>query len=339
MEVADEIPFVSPIAKIYDQSQRVEGEGALSLSNCTYKTLAFCSKTKKMASSPLNQKSNFHARSNSLPSRPHPLVAQINEHLCRLKSNKSASSSSLSMARNLSCLTDLYKLVDNLLQLPITQKSLAQRCNDEQVNKLLNGSLKLLDVCGEAKGALLQAKEDTKQLQSILRRRRGDEAGFTNEAKQYLASRKKAKKLINKSLKACKFSFAQLENDGEATFSMLRELGGVTFTVFESLFSYICGTKMESKSTNWSLVSKLMSSKHVTCEGEAMYTNEFEKLDAVLCALIGNKTRKSGKMSIDDAQLELQKLESSIQGLEDAVECLLRLLIKTRVSVLNILSH
>ncbi|GMI88017.1 hypothetical protein like AT2G17070 [Hibiscus trionum] len=289
-----------------------------------------------MASTALNQKSNFHARSNSLPSRPHPLVTQIDEHLCRLKSNESASSS---MTRNLSGLRDLYELVDSLLQLPVTQKSLAQQCNDKQVTELLNGSLKLLDVCGVAKDALLQAKEDTIQLQSILRRRRGNEVGLTIEAKEYLASRKKAKKLINKSLKACESGFAQLENDGEATFSMLREVEGAAFRAFECLFSYISGTKMESKSTKWSLVSKLMSSKRVTCEGEATETNEFERVDAVLCTLIDNKTRKSGKISSDGAQIELQKLESSIQDFEDGVECLQRLLIKTRVSVLNILSR
>lgn len=50
-----------------------------------------------------------------------------------------------------------------------------------------------------------------------------------------------------------------------------------------------------------------MSSKRVTHEGEATETNEIEKMDAVLCTLIGNKTRKSGKMSHDDAQIELQK--------------------------------
>ncbi|KAK5842117.1 hypothetical protein PVK06_004446 [Gossypium arboreum] len=87
-----------------------------------------------MASSTLNQKSNFHARSNSLPSRPHPLVTQIGEHLCRLKYNESASSSSSSMSQKLSGLRDLYELVDNLLQQPLTQKSLAQQCNDKQIN-------------------------------------------------------------------------------------------------------------------------------------------------------------------------------------------------------------
>ncbi|MBA0703087.1 hypothetical protein Goari_022585 [Gossypium aridum] len=37
---------------------------------------------------------------------------------------------------------------------------------------------------------------------------------------------------------------------------MLGEVQRVAFTVFESLFSHINGTKMESKSTNWSLLSK-----------------------------------------------------------------------------------
>ncbi|XWS55161.1 hypothetical protein CRYUN_Cryun10bG0151200 [Craigia yunnanensis] len=290
-----------------------------------------------MASSPLNQKSNFHARSNSLPSRPHPLIPQIDEHLCRLKSNEADSSSSPSIDEKLSGLRDLYELVDSLLQLPLTQKSLAKQCYDKQVNELLNGSLKLLDVCGVAKDALLQAKEDTQKLQSILRRRRDDGAGFTNEAKEYLASRKKAKKLINKSLRYLK-SKCNLENDVEATFSMLREVEGVTLTLFESLLSYISGTKMQPKSTNWSLVSKLMHSKRVTCEGEATETNEFERVDAVLCTLISHKTRISSNTSTENAQIELQKLESSIQELE-GVECVLRLLIKTRVSVLNILSY
>ncbi|KAH1122743.1 hypothetical protein J1N35_005903 [Gossypium stocksii] len=182
-----------------------------------------------------------------------------------------------------------------------------------------------------------RGKEDTQQLQSILRRRRGDEASFTYEAEEYLASSKKEKKLRNKSLKACKCSFALLENDAEAAFSMSREVQGVAFTVFESLFSHINGTNMESKLTNWSLLSKSMSSKRITHEGETTKTSEFKKVDAILCTL--NKTRKSSKMSIDNAQIELQKSESSIQDLEDGVGSLLRLLVKTRFYVLNILSH
>ncbi|KAK8714433.1 hypothetical protein V6N13_149625 [Hibiscus sabdariffa] len=226
----------------------------------------------------------------SLPSRPHPLIPQIDEHLCRLKSNKAAISSS-SIIEKLNGLRDLYELVDSLLQLPSTQNSLAQSYNDKE---LLNGSLRLLDVCGLAKDALLQAKEDAQQLQSVFRRRRGDDA---------------------------------------ATFAMLKDVEGVTFSVLQSVFRYITVSVPEPNSTNWSLVSKLMRSKRITCEERASGSNEFERLTATLCSLIGSNTKT------EKAQVELQNLESSIRDVEGDVECLMRLLIKTRVSILNILSH
>ncbi|MBA0636130.1 hypothetical protein Godav_028816, partial [Gossypium davidsonii] len=162
-----------------------------------------------------------------------------------------------------------YELVDNFLQPPLRKKSLAQQYNEKQINKLLDGFLKLLDVCGVAKDALLQAKEITQQLQSILRRRKCDETGFTYETKEYLALSNKAKKLRNKSLKACKCGFALLESDVEAAFSMLGEVQGVAFTVFESLCSHINGTEIESKLTNWSLLSKVMCSKTHNTRGRS----------------------------------------------------------------------
>ncbi|KAK8561208.1 hypothetical protein V6N13_149623 [Hibiscus sabdariffa] len=282
-----------------------------------------------MDSSALNQKSSFHARSKSLPSRPHPLIPQIDEHLCRLKSNEAATSTS-SITGRLNGLRDLYELVDSWLQLPSTQNSLAQSCND---NELLNGSLRLLDVCGLAKDALLQAKEDAHQLQSVFRRRRGDDVGFKIDAKAYLASRKKANKLINKSLKDLKISKCGAHNDVEATFAMLKDVEGVTSSVLESLFRYITVSVPKPKSSNWSLVSKLMHPKRVTCEGRASVSNEFYRVNTMLCSLIGSKTKT------EKAQVELQNLESSIRDVEGDAECLMRLLIKTRVSILNILSH
>ncbi|KAL4353154.1 hypothetical protein GQ457_06G001800 [Hibiscus cannabinus] len=205
-----------------------------------------------------------------------------------LKSNGVATSSSSSITEKLNGLRDLYELVDSWLQLPSTKNSLAQSCND---NELLNGSLRLLDVCGLAKDAFLQAKENTQQLQSVFRKRRAmmpDSQMFAN---------------------------------------------GVTFAVLESLFHHITVSVPEPKSTNWSLVSKLMHPRRVTREGRASGSNEFERVNTMLCSLIGSKTM------IENVQVELQNLESSIRDVEGDVECLMRLLIKTRVSILNILSH
>ncbi|KAE8687027.1 Detected protein of unknown function [Hibiscus syriacus] len=185
-----------------------------------------------------------------------------------LKSNEAATSSS--STEKLIGLRDLYDLVDGWLQLPSTQNFIVQNSND---NELLNGSLRLLDVCGLAKDALLQTKEDIQQLQSVFRRRRGDDAGLTNEAKAYLASRKRQAS-NNKSLRDLKISKCGARNDVETAFSMLRDAEGVTFSVLESVLSYMTASMPEPKLTNWSLVSKLLHSKRVTFEERASATND-----------------------------------------------------------------
>ncbi|KAK8320452.1 hypothetical protein V6Z11_A12G038900 [Gossypium hirsutum] len=137
---------------------------------------------------------SYHARSNSLPSRQHPIVSQIDENLNRLRASQSASTSS-SIGHNLCGLQDLHECVDVLLQFPLTQQALDQEKRREMVEELLDGSLMLLDLCTTAKDALLQTKECTRELQSILRRRRGAE-GLANDFRKYLTSRKAMKKEI-----------------------------------------------------------------------------------------------------------------------------------------------
>src|ERR1044072_9456104 len=100
-----------------------------------------------MASSSLNTKTSFHARSNSLPSRPHPIILQCNEHLERLRSPHETSSSSSLLSHKLGALQDLHECVEKLVQLPLTQEALQESCVNDG---LLDGSLRLLDVCTTA---------------------------------------------------------------------------------------------------------------------------------------------------------------------------------------------
>ncbi|KAL7237285.1 hypothetical protein ACSBR2_003553 [Camellia fascicularis] len=150
-----------------------------------------------MASSPLRSKLIYHARSVSLPSRPHPLIPQVNEHLS-------------SVGNKLSSLKDM-----------------------------------LLDVCAAAKDVSSQTKQDVQGLLSVLRRRRE-----TNYFSGYLASRMKAKKAIQKSLKDLKS--IKSKNTGLASDKdcktleivvLLNEVEATTVGVFESLLSYVAGTK------------------------------------------------------------------------------------------------
>ncbi|TYH94353.1 hypothetical protein ES332_A12G035900v1 [Gossypium tomentosum] len=211
---------------------------------------------------------SYHARSNSLPSRQHAIVSQIDENLNRLRASQSASTSS-SIGHNLSGLQDLHECVDVLLQFPLTQQALDQEKQREMVEELLDGSLMLLDVCTTAKDALLQTKECTRELQSILHRRRGAE-GLANDFRKYLTSRKAMKKEIFKALKNLKHIQNKLSTPGEngAVISVLRDVEAVTISVLESVLCFISGPEAESKSSRWPLDSKLMHQKKVMYEEE-----------------------------------------------------------------------
>ncbi|KAG6763050.1 hypothetical protein POTOM_033582 [Populus tomentosa] len=132
-----------------------------------------------MASSS-NQKTGFHARSNSFPSRLNPVITQLDEHLCRSRASEGACTSS-SLGGKLSSLQDLHDCVNKLLFLPLNQQAIAQENNGKLIEELLDGSFQVLDLCNTAKDALLQTKESVHELQSILRSRGCVETGLTIE--------------------------------------------------------------------------------------------------------------------------------------------------------------
>ncbi|XP_039016777.1 uncharacterized protein LOC120147473 [Hibiscus syriacus] len=291
-----------------------------------------------MASSPLNVQPPFHARSNSLLSRQHPITSQIDENLHRLRASQSASTSS-SIAHQLNCLQELYDSVDMLLQLPLSQQALVQEQQRKWVEELLDGSLMLLDVCGTAKDVMLQTKECTQKLQSILRRRRVE--GLANEVRKYLTSRKAVRKAICKALKNLKhmenkLSCSSFNKDSEsgAMINNLKQVEAATARLLESLLSFISGPETDSKSSRWSLVSKTMHQKRVMCEQEEQKTNGTANAEATLRSFI-----KSGKTKhVENLQNELQNSEMCIQDLDEGLESFFRRLIKARVTVLNILN-
>ncbi|XP_031259271.1 uncharacterized protein LOC116117373 [Pistacia vera] len=278
---------------------------------------------------------SYHTRSNSFPSRRHPITSEVDQHLCRLRDSQSTSTSSSSISHQILGLQNLHDCVDQLLQLSMSQQALAQDQKKQSVDELLNGSLRLLDICSIAKDALLQTKESVQGLQSIFRRRRGDDLELTIEVKKYLTSRKTVKKTIQKALKNLKGLKHRSSSpicEEQEMISMLKEVDSVTFNVIESLLSLILGPRASSKLSSWSVVSKLiMQPKQVACEETD--PNEFEEVDAELSTLLNKKS------TCENIKIQLQELESSIQDLEDGLESLSRRLIKTRVSLLNILNN
>ncbi|KAK2660862.1 hypothetical protein Ddye_007395 [Dipteronia dyeriana] len=95
--------------------------------------------------------------------------------------------------------------------------------------------------------------------------------------------------------------------------------------MFKSLMSFVYPIKARSKCTGWSLVSKVIHSKRVYC-GEEM--DNLEKVDFSLDALIRNK-KSIDVMKLQKAQKGSEELESTMQEIEEGLECVFRFLIKT----------
>ncbi|XP_057440458.1 uncharacterized protein LOC130732424 [Lotus japonicus] len=272
-----------------------------------------------MAFPETNSKISLHIRSNSLPSSPHPLLSEVEEHLQRLKDTSSVS-------HKLNGLLDLHDCIDRLLQLPIKPQELARECNEKRVDDTLEGSLKLLDICSELKDFLLMSKEIMYELQSVIRRRRNGETGLKVEGAKYLTSRKKLNKVIRKSLGNLKAMKHECVEDGTSfMISILKEAEQVTVSSLESMLMLICD---QPKHRRWSTISKMLQPKRVACDSQESETSEFEKVDAAL---------KSS--SFEHFQSHAENLEMCIQDLEIGVEQLSRKLIRNRVSQLNIFNH
>ncbi|CAL5205621.1 unnamed protein product [Lathyrus oleraceus] len=293
-------------------------------------------------SSPLNTKSNLHGRSISLPSRPHPLFLECNQHLeTLLKSSNDTSSSSL-LCHKIDGLRGLIECVENLIQLPLTQDAIHHDHNQENwVNNLLDGSLRLLDVCSAAKDAVIHTKECTRELQSIIRRR-GCGTEVTAEAKKFPTSRKVVKKAISKALrnrkvntKSCNMLSTNKDHQTVALIRLLQDVEVATLSTFQTILQFISGTT-QSKSNSWGSISKLTQPKRVAC---SLLTDEseFAQVDVALQCFVFSKTRKVE--GINDLQNHLEKTESCILDLEEGLEFLFRRLIKIRVSLLNTLNH
>ncbi|CBI38480.3 unnamed protein product, partial [Vitis vinifera] len=254
-----------------------------------------------------------HVRSISLPSRSHPTTLKIQEELYKLRKWEASSTSTLGTIHNgLSGMEELYKCLDDLLSLQSTQQAISHHQHEKWVEELLDESVSLLDVCCNTRDVISQFKENVGDLQSALRRRKGDlciESSINN----YIRSRKKMNKDAKKLLAAMK----KMDNKAGASplldqnhqlstvIRVLRDVNAMSISIFQSLVLFLSTPVLKSKPSRWSLVSKFM--------------------------------QKGVTMQI--AHKGLGALEVSIEGLDNGLECMFRDLIKTRASLLNIISH
>ncbi|KAL0314457.1 UNVERIFIED_CONTAM: hypothetical protein Sangu_2290100 [Sesamum angustifolium] len=153
----------------------------------------------------------------------------------------------------------------------------------------------------------------------------------------YVASRKKINKMVTKYIKNLKGfnqnSTALLDKDYDlkAIGKMLKETEALAFSILKSVLILMAGEKERSKQKSWSLLSKFTQTSRVHSEVQQEAGAENS------CSFNTFKSLKS--MDNIALQSTLKASEMTIEKLEEGLEALFRSLVKTRVSLLNVLSH
>ncbi|MED6147215.1 hypothetical protein PIB30_042092 [Stylosanthes scabra] len=304
--------------------------------------------------------SKYQLRSISLPSRSHPSTIRVDEELIKLKTWEEATSTSStptskSISIGFSLLQDLYLSLDAFLNMSSTQNVISQIQGDgdddekKYVEEVLDGSMRVLDICGITRDIMLQIKENVQSLHSSLRRRKGDSSSVEKSVLEYNFFTKKMKKNAKKvitNLKHMENKFGVspiLNNLGDhfgAVVRVLREVIQMNLFVFQSLLSFLSMSKSKSKSTKWLMVAKFVHKGVIACEdnnNNSQNVNELQCVEASLSTLLIEGANNGEKMHF--AHEKLEALENVLESFDNDLESTFRYLIKTRSTLLNVISQ
>ncbi|KAG9456004.1 hypothetical protein H6P81_000512 [Aristolochia fimbriata] len=297
----------------------------------------------------------YHVRSSSMPSsRSHPVKEKVEEKLSsqlRQYSEYSLPSTSSfnSLSNGLSGLSELYQSIDDLLQLPQTHQALSRSSNKKCVEEVLDGSLRLLDTCGNARDITMQIADAVKDLQLAMRRRvlvSSKTEILEKGIGTYMAIAKKMKQKASKCLKTLMIKTQKCDSSSHVVGSqselvevmaVLKKAMSISINILEQLLCFVSNPKAVpmKKRSSLVLIKWIGGSGRVSCEEKTEKMNEMERHHSSLSFLLCG----GGHKDIDTAQEELNTFLDGIQGLEEVLDVLQRRLIQTRVSLLNILSH
>ncbi|KAF9682128.1 hypothetical protein SADUNF_Sadunf05G0076000 [Salix dunnii] len=293
----------------------------------------------------------YNVRSVSFPARSHPSLAKLEEKLIKISSWQVPTPlKAETVLGRLSSLGEIYKCIEDLLNLPVTQQALLQHQNEKLVDDMLDGLMRYLDICGKTRDAALLMKESIRELQSALRRSKaGGELSIQSNVNAYFSARKKMKKEVAKSLASLKhadniFEGSLLLSPSDHLLSaivrVLREASLITVSNLSSLLLFLSVPMLKPRRSKWYLVSKLVHKGVLACEGQQENLNELESVDAALADLVvPNSGKDFEARDIHSVQKRLETLHTSIEEIENELDSLFKHLIHARVSLLNILSQ
>ncbi|XP_047151780.1 uncharacterized protein LOC124823584 [Vigna umbellata] len=286
----------------------------------------------------------FHIRSNSFPTGSHPSIGRVEEELNKLKTwEASSTSTSNSIGTGLSLLSDLHICLEDILNMASTQKLISNHQGEKCIEELLDGSVRILDICDITRDTLLQIKENVQALHSALRRRKGD-LSIERIVAEYNFFSKKMKKNAKKLMTTLKqmenkFGVSPVLDEDQQLVSLVRvvrEVIAMNMSILQSLLAFLALPASKSKATKWLLVAKLMHKGVITCEENTKSSNELICVEASLSSLVSEGTNVA---TMQTAHERLEALENGIEIIENGLESVFRRMVRTRACLLNIMTQ
>lgn len=267
-----------------------------------------------------------HVRSISMTGCSHQTTKKLKEAINNLKSLEVSTASSAEVMYNgLLGLEELYKCVNVLLNLPQTLQAFSQYRLGKMVEDLLDKSVRLLDLCGTTRELVLQYKENVRDLQSSLKRRKKDYSTITETSMTKFNS---FSKKIKKEAKRLVGVLKQMDQETERSFvpkdadqdtvdmiKTLKEANAMRISMFQMFLSFLSVPLLKPKVSKWSLVSRLLvkNKGRLACEGD-----QEEKMDL---------------------ENRLEPFEAHLDNFENGLEGIYRCMSRSRSSLLNILKE
>ncbi|KAL0351671.1 UNVERIFIED_CONTAM: hypothetical protein Scaly_1555800 [Sesamum calycinum] len=217
-------------------------------------------------------------------------------------------------------LSELHDSVNNLLHSPDIKLEIIHQGQEKWAHQVSEASLKMADSCAAAKDLLLLAKAHLQNLQSAFRRIAASTADHCSFAPHRLP-RKQLKKAILKrlnSLKGMKSTFAAPPEDPSlvVVVNLLKEVRATTALIVRSLLSLIAIPNPDSGHKQ----DPVFRIKYLT---RADSFTTWEKCDM---------------SNIRTMIKRLEEVEIVVEDMEAELERMFRRLIRTRASLLNILT-
>ncbi|CAM8921748.1 unnamed protein product [Rhodiola kirilowii] len=294
----------------------------------------------------------YKVRSISFPARGQQLgTLTISEELKKLKSWLASSPLQADTVCNgLQCLNQLYSSIRQLLTSPQTLQALSNSQHEKWVMEMIEGSMVYIDICGKARDAICQMRECTTELQSALRRKKGNGIDIESNVEAYTVFRKNMKKDMERSLAELKqlenkfgsFIYNETNSNCFDMVRVLREASLATVVMFQKLLLFLSMPiiKPKASASRWFL-AKLVT-KGTDNEQAECIKNEFEDVDVEVMNLPVKSSAQVVNKDDHIANSALEKLESldmSMKGFENGLESLFKHLIYMRVTYLNICSQ